>query len=128
MFGQLFKSKKAATTTVAREMENPDSLNEALIYPSLNYKEQQFERDLDRLRMDYKAGKIPKINAAERKILEFCHERDMKEFLREEFEKHPIVLDEDGGLVGRNPFEVEREAQAQMQLQATKNDSEYEIL
>ena len=52
--------------------------------------------------------KIPKINKAEREILEFCHNRDMREFLREEFEKHPIKLDENGNLIGGNPFDEER--------------------
>lgn len=56
----------------------------------------------------FRGGKIPKINAMERKILEFCHNRDMKEFLREEFERHPIRLDENGELIGGNPFDKER--------------------
>ena len=33
----------------------------------------------------------------------------MREFLKEEFEKHPIKLNESGELIGRNPFDVERE-------------------
>lgn len=55
--------------------------------------------------------KVPKINRAEREILEFCHNRNMKEFLREEFEKHPIKLDENGNLIGENPFDKERREQ-----------------
>lgn len=52
--------------------------------------------------------KIPKITRAEREILEFCHGRDMKKFIKEEFEKHPIKLNEFGELVGENPFDKER--------------------
>lgn len=70
----------------------------------LTDKEKQFYRDLENLRLKYKLGDIPKITNIERQILEFCHSRNMMEFLREEFEKHPIVLDENGGLVGKNPF------------------------
>ena len=58
--------------------------------------------------LKYRIKKAPKINSMERKILEFCHNRDMKEFLREEFEKHPIRLDESGNLIGENPFDAER--------------------
>lgn len=50
----------------------------------------------------------PKLNREEYDILKFCHERDMKQFLKEEFEKHPIILNEQGELVGENPFDVER--------------------
>ena len=53
--------------------------------------------------------KPPKLNSAEFEILEFCHSRDMRKFLKEEFEKHPIRLNESGELIGRNPFDVERE-------------------
>lgn len=78
-----------------------------------NYYEGNYERgdaSFDRAFSEYKLGfkKAPKINPMERKILEFCAGRDMKEFLREEFEKHPIRLDVDGNLIGENPFDVER--------------------
>jgi hypothetical protein len=53
-------------------------------------------------------GKVPKLSSMERQILEFCHNRDMKEFLREEFEKHPIRLNGNGELVGENPFSKEK--------------------
>lgn len=68
----------------------------------------RFEAAIARMRMN---GRIPKITPMERQILEFCHNHDMKEYLREEFEKHPIRLDEDGGLIGENPFTKEREEQ-----------------
>lgn len=69
----------------------------------------KFERNMsmDVLRERYRSGKI-KITEAEMDLVRFCHGRDMKAFLREEFEKHPIVLDENGCLVGGNPFEKER--------------------
>ena len=68
-----------------------------------------FERDMsyNALRERYRSGKI-KLTEAEMDLVRFCHGRDMKAFLREEFEKHPIVLDEAGNLVGGNPFEKER--------------------
>lgn len=53
-------------------------------------------------------GKVPKLNSFERQLLEFCHGRDMKKFLKEEFEKHPIHLNDDGELIGENPFDKER--------------------
>jgi len=68
--------------------------------------EEAFGKSLAEIKLGLK--KVPKINSMERKILEFCHNRDIKEFLREEFEKHPIKLDENGGLVGENPFDKER--------------------
>ena len=68
-----------------------------------------FERDIsfNALRERYRSGKI-KLTEAEMDLVRFCHGRDMKAFLKEEFEKHPIVLDETGNLVGENPFEKER--------------------
>ena len=71
-------------------------------------KDEQFYRDLESLRFRYRTGDIPKITEAEYDLLTFCHNRDMIQFLREEFEKHPIILDENGGLVGENPFKKER--------------------
>ena len=68
-----------------------------------------FERNMsmDVLRERYRSGKI-KLTEAEMDLVRFCHGRDMKAFIKEEFEKHPIVLDENGCLVGGNPFEKER--------------------
>jgi len=120
MFGQLFRNKRRTDV-----IEQP-TLNESITYPSMTRKDELFERDLEQLRLKYRMGQIPKINAAERGILEFCHQRDMKEFLREEFEKHPIVLDEDGGLVGENPFEKERRMKAA--IAPSPDNSNYEIL
>lgn len=65
----------------------------------------RFEAAIASMRM---GGKIPKLTSAERQILEFCHGRDMKKFLKEEFERHPIRLDENGELIGGNPFDKER--------------------
>ena len=47
------------------------------------------------MRRLYAAGKIKKLTPQEREILEFCHERDMKDFLREEFAAHPIKIADD---------------------------------
>lgn len=68
--------------------------------------EETFGKSIAEMKLGLK--KVPKINAMERKILEFCHNRDIKEFLREEFEKHPIKLDDNGNLIGENPFDKER--------------------
>ena len=68
--------------------------------------EEAFGKSLAEMKLGLK--KVPKINSMERKILEFCHNRDIKEFLREEFEKHPIKLNENGELIGENPFDKER--------------------
>ena len=67
----------------------------------------RFEAAMARLKFGM-AGKKPQLNSMERQILEFCHNRDMKQYLKEEFEKHPIHLDEDGNLIGENPFDRER--------------------
>ena len=56
----------------------------------------------------YRSGKI-KLTEAEMDLVRFCHGRDMKAFLKEEFEKHPIKYDEEGNLIGGNPFERERQ-------------------
>lgn len=69
--------------------------------------DRRFEEAIAKIKLGI-GGIKPKLNSAERQILEFCHGRDMKEFLREEFEKHPIHLNESGELVGENPFDKER--------------------
>ena len=68
--------------------------------------DEKFEKAILNLRLN--AKKVPKLNSAERALLEFCHGRNMREFLKEEFEKHPIRLDENGDLIGGNPFDKER--------------------
>lgn len=71
-----------------------------------------FERNMsmDVLRERYRSGKI-KLTEAEMDLVRFCHGRDMKAFLKEEFDKHPIIIGENGELVGGNPFEKERREQ-----------------
>ena len=89
----------------------PNNVNDANMDEiGLDYSaaDRRFERAIQNLKLGV-GGKVPKLTDMERQILEFCHNRDMREFLREEFEKHPIILNEDGELVGRNPFDVERE-------------------
>ena len=53
----------------------------------------------EELHRRYVNGEIEHLNNAEFSILEFCHNHDMIEFLREEFTKHPIKVDEEGGLI-----------------------------
>lgn len=68
----------------------------------------RFEEAIAKLKLGMKGGKKPQLNSMERQILEFCHGRDMKQYLKEEFEKHPIHLNEDGELIGENPFGKDR--------------------
>lgn len=65
------------------------------------------QKELSGLRDLYRSGQVQQISKIERQILEFCHSRDMIKFLREEFDKHKIVLNEQGELVGENPFRRE---------------------
>lgn len=80
-------------------------------------KSELFDANARSMHVRYQTGDIPKINRSEYEVLKFCHNRNMKDFLREEFEKHPIVLDENGGLVGENPFEKERREKALREAQ-----------
>lgn len=68
----------------------------------------RFEEAIAKLRFGMLGKKKPQLNSMERQILEFCHGRDMRQYLKEEFEKHPIHLNEDGELIGENPFDKER--------------------
>ena len=68
--------------------------------------DRRFEYELAKMRMGLK--KAPKLSSDERALLEFCHERNMHEFLREEFERHPIKLNGSGELIGEKPFDRER--------------------
>lgn len=77
-------------------------------YPEINEAigDERFERAIRELKQGIR--KAPKLTREEYEVLAFCHGRDMRQFLKEEFEKHPIILDEDGCLVGENPFDKER--------------------
>ena len=67
-------------------------------------KEALFEQNLASLKAAYRAGKIPKINRTEREILEFCHGRNMTEFLREEFSRNPILYDANGEIIENSTY------------------------
>ena len=54
--------------------------------------------DYDYLREQYRNGQLPGLDAYERDLLEFCHGRDMREYLRENVWEKPIVLNSDGGV------------------------------
>lgn len=69
---------------------------------------EDFQRTYNTMKELYHSGKIPKLNEDEMDVLRFCHDRDMVQFLKEEFTRHPIVLDENGGLKYGNPFDKER--------------------
>lgn len=60
--------------------------------------ERRFAKAMDNMVQQYRLGKIPKINQYERQLLEYCDSKNMKEFLHEEFTKHPIKLNSDGTL------------------------------
>lgn len=65
-------------------------------------KDALFEQNIALLKAKYRAGGVPKINGMERQILEFCHQRDMVEFVREEFRNNPILYNEHGDII-ENP-------------------------
>ena len=54
--------------------------------------------DYNYLREQYRNGQLPGLDAYERDLLEFCHGRDMREYLRENVWEKPIVLNSDGGV------------------------------
>ena len=84
----------------------------------LEFDETIYDERFDAAVRDMKLGlkKPPKLTRDEYEVLEFCHNRDMRAFLREEFRRHPIVLDENGGLVGENPFDKERRELLEQQI------------
>ena len=59
----------------------------------------------------YAAGKIKKLNEHEMSLLRFCHGIDVKKFIKEEFEKNPIILktDENGYLYAELPKRKEKD-------------------
>jgi hypothetical protein len=122
-------------------MENEEKITEAPEYSTPDYSEEKKllnesitneykpieidvngeyakKSDVSVLREMYRTGKI-KLTEAEMDLVRFCHGRDMKAFLKEEFEKHPIKLDESGNLIGDNPFERERQEEALKQQYST---------
>lgn len=70
--------------------------------------EQQIQgiSEFNMLKARFRAGKVAKINRAEREILEFCHGRDMVEFVREEFRRNPILYDEYGNVIDNPKYSV----------------------
>ena len=66
--------------------------------------------------------KVPKLTREEYEVLQFCHGRDMRQFLKEEFERHPIILNEDGELVGENPFDRDRRLLGEARRQMSYED------
>ena len=54
--------------------------------------------DYDFLKEQYRNGTLQGLDDYERELLEFCHDRDMREYLRENVWEKPIVLDSDGGV------------------------------
>ena len=54
--------------------------------------------DYDFLKEQYRNGTLQGLDDYERELLEFCHDRDMREYLRENVWEKPIVLDSEGGV------------------------------
>lgn len=54
--------------------------------------------DYDYLKEKYRNGTLQGLDDYERELLEFCHDRDMREYLRENVWEKPIVLNSDGGI------------------------------
>jgi hypothetical protein len=54
--------------------------------------------DYDYLKEQYRNGTLQGLDDYERELLEFCHDRDMREYLRENVWEKPIVLNSEGGV------------------------------
>ena len=54
--------------------------------------------DYDFLKEQYRNGTLQGLDDYERELLEFCHDRDMREYLRENVWDKPIVLNSEGGV------------------------------
>ena len=70
--------------------------------------EEQLEglKEFELLKAKYRAGGVKKITSTEREILEFCHGRDMVQFIREEFRKNPILYDEYGNVIDNPKYSL----------------------
>ena len=54
--------------------------------------------DYTHLKEMYQSGDIPSLNKHERELLEFCHGRDMRQYIKENVWDKPIVLNSDGSV------------------------------
>lgn len=63
------------------------------------------QRTNNRLHDMYASGQIKKLNEEEMKLLRFCHGIDVKQFIKEEFERNPIIIkrDENGYIYAETP-------------------------
>ena len=63
------------------------------------------QRNNSRLHDMYNRGQIKKLNEEEMKLLRFCHGTDVKSFIKEEFERNPIIIkkDENGYIYAETP-------------------------
>lgn len=77
--------EKLALEQVLKEMRAKKGNGNA-IKGDANSKEENFYRDLK----SSTSKDVPKISHDEMELLKFCHDRDMKLFIKEEFEKNPI--------------------------------------
>lgn len=69
------------------------------------FEERYFGNSYNTLQDMYHSGKIKQLNRHEMELLKFCHGIDVKKFIKEEFERNPIVLDRDenGNVYVKNP-------------------------
>ena len=54
--------------------------------------------DFNYLKELYRRGALGGLNSFERDLLQFCHDRDMRQYLKENVWDKPIVIDDDGNI------------------------------
>lgn len=79
--------EKLALEQILKEMRAKKKIeNETNETRDLYPREEQFFKDIKLIN----SKNAPKITHDEMELLKFCHGRDMKKFIKEEFEKNPI--------------------------------------
>ena len=91
------------------ESEDRDALFDTRLGSAYNregdFDYSMMQRTNNRLRDMYNNGQIKKLNEEEMKLLRFCHGIDVRSFIKEEFERNPIILkhDENGYFYAETP-------------------------
>ena len=91
------------------ESEDRDALFDTRLGSAYNregdFDYSMMQRTNNRLRDMYNNGQIKKLNEEEMKLLRFCHGIDVRNFIKEEFERNPIILkrDENGYFYAETP-------------------------
>lgn len=94
---ELMESKDRDALFDAR-FSNPYNIDGDLDYSMI-------QRTNNRLHDMYASGQIKKLNEEEMKLLRFCSGIDVKQFIKEEFERNPIIIksDENGYIYAETP-------------------------